>query len=384
MKDIMTGNHVASLAAKYAGVQVIAAYPITPQTQIVEKLSEMCAAGELNAKYINVESEHSAMAACIGASTTGARAFTATSSQGLTYMHELLHWASRARLPIVMVNVNRALAPGWSIWADQGDSLSQRDTGWMQIYCKDNQEIFDSIIMAYVISERVMLPTMINLDAFYLSHTYESLEIPEAEAVRSYVPDYSPALKMDIDDPHTFGTLVSSEYYTEYQYKMQHGMQSAKSIIKEVCLKYGEKFGRYYGLVEEYRLEDAEDVIITSATMFETSTIAVDRLRESGRKVGALRIRYLRPFPEEDVVKAIRRRKHVMVLDRNISFGAQGIFCQEVRAALQSCSDTPKVYGVILGLGGRDVNPDKIISLYSDMRGGELSLNKPNWGDAKL
>lgn len=384
MKSLMTGNYAASYAAKYAEVKVIAAYPITPQTQIVEKLSEMCAKGELKAKYINVESEHSVMAACIGAASTGVRAFTATSAQGLAYMHELLQWASRARLPIVMVNVNRAMAPGWNIWADQNDSLSQRDTGWMQIYCKDNQEVFDSVIMAYGIGERVMLPTMVNLDAFFLSHTYEPLDLPDPEQVKKYLPDYKPELKMDTDKPHTFGTLVNSEFYTEFQHKIQMSMEEAKKVITEECSKYKDIFGRQYGQIEEYKLDDSEDVLIASATMFETATLAADRLREAGKKVGALRIRYFRPFPEEVLTAALKGKNRALVFDRDISFGAQGIFCQELRAVLQPKPEMPEIYGAILGLGGRDVKPEKLVSLYNDMDKGLLKNDKPVWGDLKL
>ena len=230
----------------------------------------MCAQGELCAKYINVESEHSAMAACIGASATGARAFTATSSQGLAYMHELLHWASRARLPIVMANVNRAMAPGWTMWVDHNDSLSQRDTGWMQVYCKNNQEVIDTIILAYKISEKVLLPTMVNLDAFVLSHTSESVDIPAINMVKTFLPSYSPEIKLDINNPRTFGTLTGPELYTEFQYKIQKSMEAAITTIEEVCTEFAELFGRSYKMVEAYLVDDAQDVIVATATMAET------------------------------------------------------------------------------------------------------------------
>ncbi|MDD4189018.1 MAG: pyruvate ferredoxin oxidoreductase [Eubacteriales bacterium] len=353
MRQLMTGNYAASYAVKYAGVQVIAAYPITPQTQIVEKLSEMCAAGELKARYINVESEHSAMAACIGASSTGARVFTATSSQGLAYMHELLHWASRARLPVVMTNVNRAMAPGWNVWADQNDSLSQRDTGWMQIYCKSAQEVFDSILMAYKISEKVLLPTMINYDAFFTSHTEEPVDIPDAEKVRDFLPGLRRGRIMDVDDPCAFGTLVAQDTYTEFQYKIQESMQDAKKVITETCAEFKSIFNREYALTEEYKMSDADEVIIATSTMFETASVAVDELRKKGSKTGALRIRYFRPFPSEDIIRALSGKKRALVLDRNISFGAQGIFCQEVLAAAGGKGNMPAISGVVLGLGGR-------------------------------
>ena len=384
MKTVLTGNYAVSYGVKLCGVQVIAAYPITPQTQIVEKLSEMCAKGELNAAYINVESEHSAMAACIGASATGARVFTATSSHGLAYMHELLHWASRARLPIVMVNVNRAMGPGWNIWADQNDSLSQRDTGWMQVYCKDNQEVLDSIIMSYKISEKVHLPTMINLDAFVLSHTSEPVEIPGIEQVKAFLPPYSPEIKLDISNPRTFGTLAGPEVYSEFQYKLQKSMEDAETGIMNACKEFEQLFGRSYGMVESYKLDDAEDVIISTSTMAETASIAVDSLREEGNKVGVLRIRYLRPFPAEEIYELIKGKKRAIVLDRNISFGAQGIFCQEVRAAIYGRAELPEMYGYILGLGGRDVRPDRIISIYKEVGNNTDSAKRMIWGDIKL
>lgn len=393
MKELLTGNYAASYAVKYAGVQVIAAYPITPQTQIVEKLSEMCASGELRAKYINVESEHSAMAACIGASSTGARVFTATSSQGLAYMHELLHWASRARLPVVMTNVNRAMAPGWNIWADQNDSLSQRDTGWMQLYCKSAQEVFDSVLMAYKISEKILLPTMINYDAFFTSHTGEPVELPDIGQVSGFLPKYHHGKIMDISDPCTFGTLVAPDMYTEFQYKIQEGMQDAKKVISETCAEFKKIFNREYSLIEEYKMSDAEEVIIATSTMFDTATVAADELRKRGLKIGALRIRYFRPFPEEEIVRALAGKKSALVLDRNISFGAQGIFCQEVLAAIGGRGNMPAVSGVILGLGGREVKPENIVSIYSKYINHTKFANndndiqnkqKPLWGDVKL
>lgn len=383
MKTVLTGNYAVSYGVKLSDVQVISAYPITPQTQIVEKLSEMCAKGELGARYINVESEHSAMAACIGASSAGARAFTATSSHGLAYMHELLHWATRSRLPIVMVNINRAMGPGWNIWADQNDSLSQRDTGWMQIYCKDNQEVLDSIIMSYKVSERLKLPTMINLDAFYLSHTSEPVEIPEHEKVRAFLPRYCPDIKLDIDDPRTFGTLTGPEVYSEFQYKIQKSMEDAKTVIIEACREFGEFFGRSYGMLESYRLEDAEEVIVSSATIAETASIAADMLRAEGKRVGVLRIRYLRPFPAEELYEKLRGKKRAVVLDRNISFGAGGIFCQEVKSAVCGKADAPGVFGVVLGLGGRDVRPDRIKEIYYESEKADINSDT-FWGDIRF
>lgn len=385
MKTVLTGNYAAAYAVKYSDVKVIAAYPITPQTQIAEKLSEMCAKHEMDAKYINVESEQSSMASCIGAASTGARTFTATSSQGLTYMHEMLHWSAGSRLPIVMVNVNRALAPAWSIWVDLTDSLSQRDTGWMQLYCKNNQEVFDSVVMAYKISEKVFLPTMINLDAFLLSHTSETIELPDDEkTVRDFLPGYKPQYKMDTDDPRAFGQIVDQNMYAEFRYKMQRSMQNAKKVIKDVCREFKDTFGREYGLIETYKTDDAEDIIVAVSTMAETASIAVDKLRESGKKVGMLRIRYFRPFPSEDIYKVIKGKKRVIVLDRDISFGAEGIFSQEIKSAVYGKSDLPQIYGYILGLGGRSVDPNGIINIYNSCGTEKCTSDRMVWGDVKL
>lgn len=383
MKALLTGNYAASHAVKLAQAQVIAAYPITPQTQIIEKLAQMCAEGELNAQFINVESEHSAMAACIGAAATGARAFTATSSQGLAYMHELLHWASRSRLPIVMVNVNRALAPGWNVWADQNDSLSQRDTGWMQIYCKDNQEVLDAVLMSYKISEKVLLPTMINLDAFVLSHTSEVVDLPDQKQVTDFLPPYNASLKLDINDPHTFGTLCGPQYYTEFQYNIQKDMEAAVGVIQETMDEFEQTFGRKYQLIDEYKLDDAQTVIITTSTMSQTALIAADKLRENGEKVGVLRIRYLRPFSTDHLHQLLKGKKRAIVLDRNISFGASGIFYQEIKAALCNKPQTPQLIGYVLGLGGRDVRPETIIEIYNSANETQGD-NTVLWADTKI
>ena len=234
MEKVVTGNYAVSWGARLSRVQVIAAYPITPQTSIIELLANFCADGELDARFIKVESEHSAMAACIGASAVGSRAFTATSGQGLLLMHELIHWAAGARLPIVMGTVNRAVSPGWNVWTDQNDTLSQRDTGWLQYYCEANQEVLDTVIQAYKVAERVLLQVMVILDAFVLSHTSEAVYIPEQDQVDNFLPPYRPDLKLDINDPHAFGPIVTPEHYMEMRYKMQKAMEEAVSVAQEV------------------------------------------------------------------------------------------------------------------------------------------------------
>ncbi|HEX37299.1 MAG TPA: pyruvate ferredoxin oxidoreductase [Candidatus Cloacimonetes bacterium] len=373
MKKTMMGNYAASWGAQLSRVQVIAAYPITPQTLIVEKLSDIVADGELKAKFIKVESEHSAMAACIGASSTGARAYTATSAQGLALMHEMLHWAGLARLPIVMANVNRAMAPGWSIWADQNDSLSQRDTGWMSIFSSSAQDILDSTIISYKVSEKVLLPTLISFDAFFLSHTVEVVDMPEQELVDKFLPPYKPEYKMDVNDPRSFGALTDEQYYYEFRYKMQEAMDQAIDVIKETCREYEEITGRHYDLIHAYRCEDADMIMVTSGTIAETTNVTVDTLREEGHKVGNLQIRYIRPYPKKDILAAIGGAKKLAVIDRNISPGYSGIFSQELKSALYNEIDIP-VRSYIAGLGGRDVKIEDI----KDIAYNALEHDEPN------
>ncbi len=364
MRKVIIGNHALSYGAMLSRAQVIAAYPITPQTEVIELLSEMCANGELDAKFIKVESEHSAMTACVGASATGVRTFTATSAQGLALMHEVLHWAVGARTPVVMGNINRAMAPPWTIWTEQTDSLSQRDTGWMQIYCQNNQEVLDSVIQAYKVAEQVKLPAMVILAAFVLSHTSETVEMPEQEKVDEFLPPYELEYKIDPDDPHSFGGLTGPDGYFELRYIIQKSIEDAIPKWEEVGEEFGKLFGRSYGLVETYKIEDAKELIISSATVASTARSAIDYLREKGKKVGLLRIRVFRPFPAEKVKSLLSAIDKAIVIDRNISFGASGIFYQEVKAACYNEKNKPPIFGVITGLGGRDVGKKDIIDIY--------------------
>ncbi len=384
MKKVITGNHAVSYGALVSRVQVISAYPITPQTQVVELLSEMCASGALDAKFIKVESEHSAMAALIGVSTTGARAFTATSAHGLALMHEMLHWAAGARLPIVMANINRAMGPGWSVWTDQNDSLSQRDTGWLQFYCESNQEILDTVIQAYRIAEQVSLPVMVILDAFVLSHTSEPVDIPEVELVDTYLPPFKPEYRLDIGDPRAFGALTNPDYYYELRYKLQAAMDASVAAAKAADEEFKKVFGRSYGILECYRCEDCELLLVTSGTITGTARVVIDELRASGRRVGLLKMRMFRPFPWVDVRTILSKVKKVAVIDRNISFGASGVFFQEIRSCMYGASSQPPIFGFIIGLGGRDVTPADIRDIVEHAE----RLEKPDgpiiWKGVKL
>ncbi|MBN1885209.1 MAG: pyruvate ferredoxin oxidoreductase [Candidatus Krumholzibacteriota bacterium] len=364
MKKVIMGNHAVSYGVRASEAKVISAYPITPQTHVVELLSEMCANGEIDAKFIKVESEHSAMAAVIGASAAGSRAFTATSSQGLLLMHEMLHWAVGGRLPIVLANVNRAVGPPWSIWTDQNDSLSQRDVGWIQLYCESNQETQDTIPIAFRVAEATQLPVMLVLDAFFLSHTYEIVDLLEAERVREFLPPYEPTIRLDTADPHSFGNLADPGYYMELRYMIHQAHTEAIGVIEKSQEDFGDLFGRRYGLVEPYMCDDAETIIVTSGTVASTTRAVIDELRGEGTKIGSLKIRLVRPFPFEAVYEALSGAKRVIVIDRNISFGLHGIFFQEIKSALYGRLDIP-VHGFIAGLGGRDITP-KVVREIAD------------------
>ncbi|MEE8360048.1 MAG: pyruvate ferredoxin oxidoreductase [Candidatus Omnitrophota bacterium] len=371
MKLVITGNHAVSYGAKVSRAEVIPAYPITPQTEVVEKLSTMVSEGELRAKFIKVESEHSAMAACIGASAVGARTFTATSSQGLALMHEMLHWAANARLPVVMANINRSMGPPWNIWADQTDSLAQRDTGWLQFYCETNQEILDTIIQSYKVCEKILLPGMVILDAFILSHTSEAVDIPDQELVDKYLPSFNPRYKLDVNEPHAFGGLTGPDWYYELRYKIQNAMEEALDVIKEADNDFKKLFGRGYGLVEEYRADDAETLLVVSGSMSSTAKEVVDMMRQEGERIGLLRIRVFRPFPKDEVRRVARKVKRIGVIDRNISFGSEGIFFQEVKSAL--CNEERKipVHGFIAGLGGRDMVVESFKEIIRFLKSGD-------------
>ncbi len=363
MKQVVTGNHTVAHAARVGRAQVVSAYPITPQTQVVEKISEFVADGIMDAKFIKVESEHSAMVACIGASAAGVRTFTATSAQGLALMHEVLHWAANARLPVVLANINRAMGPPWTIWTDQIDSLSQRDTGWMQFYAESNQDIFDSIIISFKVAEQVLMPAMVVLEAFFLSHTAEPVDFPEQEEVDRFLPPRVATHTVDPEHPAAFGGLTGPDHYYELKYMEHNAMLEAEEVIKRVTEEYGDVTGRYYKMVDPYRCEGAETVLVVSGGVASTAKDAVDEARAAGKKLGSLKIWTFRPFPREDVRELLLGRKRVAVVDRNISFGQEGIFCTEVKASLYGRDGAPPVLGFVAGLGGRDIKVHDLVAI---------------------
>jgi pyruvate/2-oxoacid:ferredoxin oxidoreductase alpha subunit len=379
MKEFITGNHAVARAVRLCRTPLIAAYPITPQTPIYEKLSEWEASGELKGIMMRTESEHSAMASCIAASLTGVRTFTATSSQGLALMHEMLHFAAGCRVPVVMANVNRLLAAPWGFWADQQDSLSQRDTGWIQLYCENGQESLDSVIQAYKIAEQVFLPAMVCLEAFVVSHFMEPMEIPDQEQVDRFLPPLDLPHRFDIDKPGYLVPVVPPELYRKYKHMAQTSMNSVKEIADRVDSEFREEFGRGYGIIERVMLEDAEVVIVTAGSITSTARVAIKTLREQGHRVGLLKIRLFRPFPVEEIQQALIGKKRIAVIDRNNSLGSGGIFCQELRAALVHSPDHPMIFSYIAGVGGTDVDPEAIEKIALDVMKRSEPVDTPVW-----
>lgn len=360
MLTIATGNKAVAAAVKEVKPDVVAAYPITPQTEIVEQIAEYVTSGELDSRYIPVESEHSAMAACIGASVTGARSFTATSSHGLFYMHEMVNWAAGGRLPIVMANVNRALGPGWNVWAEHTDSLQERDTGWLQVYVSTVQEAYDATLMAFRIAEHqdVLLPVMINLDGFTLSHIMQSLETVDPG---DFVPPINLPHAIDTASPRGYGTLTGPNDYFRFRWDMERSMRDSVAVIRETEDEFARRFGRRYGFTENYRCDDADVVVVSMGTLGKEAEVAVDQLRREGMKAGSMRLRWLRPFPDLDL-----SGRDVVVIDRDYSFGFGGVLAQSLKA---KCGVDP--FSVIAGLGGQEVTYDDIASFVRDRRIGE-------------
>jgi len=355
MKKVITANHAVSYAVKLARVEVIAAYPITPQSSVVELLSEMCARGELAAKFIHTESEHSSMSACIGAAQAGARSFTATSSQGLAYMCEMLHWAAGGRLPIVMAEVNRSLGPPWTIYTDQQDSLSQRDTGWMQFYCRDNQEVLDTTLICFKVAERVGVPAMLVLDAFVLSHTNEAVDIPDPALVDKFLPPKVAPFKLDPSEPHAYGGMMNVDCWMESRWHLQKAMEAAVDVVDEETALWKELTGREYHPLQQYRMDGAKYVILAAGTAAWTMTLTVDILREKGIPVGGIGLWMFRPFPVDAIRQALNGVERLFVIDRSCSYGHSGIFAQECRSVMYDVDNKPEITGIIAGLGGREI-----------------------------
>ena len=364
MKRFLSGDEALAEGVRLARPQVISAYPITPQTVVVERLSEMVEDGSLAAEYVHVESEHSALSCAIGASATGARTFTATSSQGLLYMAECLTYAAGGRFPIVMMNANRALALPWNIYGDQRDSLSLLDHGWIQVYAENNQEALDLALMAYAVAEdpAVRTPVMVNLDGFVLTHTYELLHTVDQDKVDAYIPYQQFANRMDLDNPKATCITAGPLYNMEFRYQQHQAMLNAVEKIKAADKAFGETFGRSYGgAVEEYRCDDADYVIVTMGSMTGVAKDRVDKARADGKKVGLLKMRMVRPFPCDRVAKVLSGKRAFGVVDRNVSFGWNtGIIYEEICASMNRAASFVPNVPFIAGLGGEDITATHI------------------------
>lgn len=376
-KALVTGNEAAAIGVKLSDVRFISAYPITPQTTIVEKLAEMVANEELDARYVEVESEHSAMTAVFSSELTGVRSYTATSSHGLLYMHEMLHWTAGMRLPIVVSVVNRAIGPPWNIWADQTDSMNQKDTGWLQVYCESNQEVLDTIIMGYRIAEdrSVKLPLMSMEDAFILSHTSEPVTVPDISQVRDFLPEFDLDFTVDFKNPMGYGSYSTPDGpFMELKKDMADSMNKARAVIEKTYRDFSESFGRdYAGLTDNYMMEDAEFALVATGTLASTAKHVVNLLRNEGKKVGLVRVKFFRPFPSEEIVSSLKGLKGAGVIDRSLAFSDGGSLYSEVSASLYRKADVP-LTGFVAGLGGRDVRVEEFRKMYEMVEEGSEGI----------
>ncbi|WP_130862602.1 transketolase C-terminal domain-containing protein [Bacilliculturomica massiliensis] len=373
-KLFVSGDEAVALAVRQAKPHVIAAYPITPQTIVVERLADYVEDGSLNSEYLYVESEHSAMSAVIGSAAMGARSFTATSSQGLLYMVEGLHYASGSRFPIVMMNANRSLAAPWNIYGDQRDSLSQLESGWIQLYVENVQEAFDTTIQAYKIAENadVMLPVMVNLDGFVLTHTYEPLIMTDQETVDKYIPFARYSNAMNLDDPVNTCITAGPTYNTEFRWQQQLATLKAAEVVDSADKEFGELFGRSYGgMVEAYRCDDAEVILVTIGSVTGTARVVCDAYRAAGKKVGLLKLRCARPFPTEKIAAIVKNAKAVGVLERDISFGFEGAVFSDLNSALKQQNVNVPTYNYVGGLGGRSISKENIAEIFDALLSGK-------------
>ncbi len=375
---LLTGNHAVAWAARLARPKVVPVYPITPQTPVLEKLTDFQAAGEFDAEIITPESEHSVMSACIPASLAGVRVFTATASQGLLLMHELLHYASGARAPIVMANVNRTVASPWAFWPDQTDSLAQRDTGWIQYYVETAQEALDTVIQAFRVAEQVLLPALVNLDAFYVSHSLEPVSVPAQALVDDYLPPFAPVQRLDTAAPSGWGNVVTQDMY----YRHRQGIEAAMGRVPELAAQadrdWATRTGRSFGVVERYRCDGAGTVVVSMGSLCGTTRDAVDAMRDRGLAVGLLKLRLFRPLPVQALRAALAGVANVVVLDRNHSPGAGGVLHQELRAALYGMAGAPQIHGYLAGVGGVNVSPE-MIEAFVRRAQGTPALAESEW-----
>ncbi len=368
---IIGGNDAAALAVKQSFVDVVSAYPITPQTSVIERIAHFISKGEMDTDFIKVESEHSAMAALIGASAAGARTFTATSSQGLLLMHEVLHWASGARLPIVMANANRAIGPPWSIWAEQTDSLSQRDTGWIQLYASSSQEVYDLLFIAFRAAELSLFPAMVCLDGFLLTHTKEPVSIFEDSEVEPYIHKKLNTNRFNFTEPQAIGALAFPRDYIKIKTKQHKDMLNSIAHIRTAMREFNENFSREYAPITIYGSENATISIVTSGTLAQTAMMAVDKLNQIGVSSNLVKLTLFRPFPAEELKECLAHSEKVIVFDRNVSHGKGGIIKDELGGATQELN----LLGIVCGLGGYDVTEEDIIKTIIDIVGRKIKTD---------
>ncbi len=358
-RQVVEGSYAVAHAAAMCRPDVISAYPITPQTHIVEDLSQFVADGAIDSKYVNVESEFSALSALVGASAAGARTYSATTSQGLALMHEVLFNAAGMRLPIVMTIVNRSMSAPINIWNDHQDSIAERDTGWIQLYIEDAQELVDATAQAYMIGEDpdVSLPVMVCMDGFILSHVFEPVDLLDQKAVDEFLPPFEPLRTLDPDNPASFGMFVDPAYYMDFRYLVEQAMDASRSKIVGAAKKFESSFGRYYGgLIDTYHTDGAEIILVAMGSLVGTLRDVVDDLRGKGKPVGLLKIRAFRPFPIDEIKKVVADAKVVVVLDKNISLGTgEGAVTTEIKAGMYNGDISVPVIGFVIGLGGRDI-----------------------------
>ncbi len=370
-RKFLSGNEAFAYGVRLARPHVISAYPITPQTIVVEKLSEFVEDGSLRSEFIHVESEHSALSCAMGASSVGARAFTATSSQGLLYMAECLPYAAGGRFPIVMMNANRSTALPWNIYGDQRDSLSQLDSGWIQAYAENAQEALDIALMSFYIAEHknVSTPFMANLDGFVLTHTYEVVDVPTAEQADEFLPPFETENKLSLSNPKNLGFSAGPDTNTFFKYKEHSGLLNVRNVVAEAESKFESIFGRKYtGLTESFKTDDADYILITLGSISGLAREIVDRLREQGEKVGLLRIRYMRPFPNDEIAAAVKNAKAVAVLEKDISFGNEGTVYTNVNSALQKAGISIPTSDYIGGLGGKNISAEEIEGIFEELK----------------
>ena len=373
--ELMSGSQAAAVAVQRVGVDLVAAYPITPQTAIVETLANFEGKGELGGEFVSVESEYAALACCYGAAAAGARVFTATASHGLAYMHEMIHWCSGARVPIVMVNVNRTIGAPWSLDPDQGDSLSQRDTGWMQIYCSGAQEVLDTVMQAFLLSEELLLPCMVVFDGFYISHTYEAVDVPDLEKTRKFIGPPPFTAQVQPEKPANIHALITGDMQADLVRNRHETMLRAPAVFKEINHRFAETFGRSYGVIDPVMPPGTKKVILAAGATAETVRWTLPELEQTGM----VQLRMFRPFPREDLCNLFEAHdiEQVVVIDRNCSTGMGGILAQELQAAVYGMEKPPAVKDIILA-GGIDLTPEMLVKALTETA--SLDKVEQKWG----